>query len=134
MTKKLKTLENRLEVDAELFYFDGNSIMEKTKVVAVDKAAKTATLANQVVVSRYPNHRGEFPVSGFHKGTPVVTLMDEDKERLIQAKIYKQKLIRNTAWIQNKFLDKVSNILKAKQEDLELLIKLSSNIDTIINN
>ena len=57
----MSKLETRLEIGNEVIYFDGNTLMELTTVVAVDKKEKTATLANNVKVERYPNKEQYYP-------------------------------------------------------------------------
>lgn len=127
--KSKKTIENRLEVGDELFCFDGITLMEKVSVISVDKKEKTATLSNQVVCKRYPNYMGQFPTVGHTKCPFTITNMDEGKEKIIKAKIAKQKVIRYMSIIQSKVLERLSNILKAKEEDLDLIIELEKAIN-----
>ena len=47
--------ELRLNTDQELITWDGKTLIEKVKVVEVDKKEKTATLSNGIKVNRYPS-------------------------------------------------------------------------------
>lgn len=56
-----KLLKNRLEIGDEVIYFDCKTIMELTSVVSIDRKNKTATLKNNVLVSRHPNNEQFYP-------------------------------------------------------------------------
>lgn len=48
----MKEKKSKLRVDQEVIYHDGETLIEITKVVEINKANKTAKLANKVLVSR----------------------------------------------------------------------------------
>ena len=54
---KKSKLETRLEVGDEVIYFDGETLMEITKVESVDKESKSAMLANRIRINRQPNSK-----------------------------------------------------------------------------
>ena len=84
-------LKDRLEVGDELFFYDQKTILEKTKVVSVDKKAKTALLENRVIISRYPENEGNFKVIGKNNGHLVLRL-NEELEMIHSAHISRRKI------------------------------------------
>lgn len=124
-------LKSRLEVEDLIFFYDRKTMMEKTKVISVDKKAKTATLENRVIVNRYPDSQNMFTPIG--KVTDHVVLRwDDSTEHIYKAYIARKQvelkfdkvvtLLRNT-----------SNILKASEADLETLTKLNKYLTKLFN-
>ena len=125
-------LKDRLEVGEVLFFYDRKTIMEKTKVLSVDKKAKTATLENQVVINRYPNKDGSFQALGKNPNQ-LITLLDEEKENLYNAHIALKRVSKQIPQIQTLLSKVSSDILQADKSDLESIVKLSKTLNKIFN-
>lgn len=122
-------LKDRLEVGDELFFYDQKTILEKTKVVSVDKKAKTALLENQVIISRYPENKGNFKVIGKNNGHLVLRL-NEELEMIHSAHISRRNIetymdTLNTIFRNNK------NLIEMSKVDMELLIKVHKKLSKV---
>lgn len=122
-------LKDRLEVGDELFFYDQKTILEKTKVVSVDKKAKTALLENRVIISRYPENKGNFKVIGKNHGHLVLRL-NEELEIIHSAHISKRNIetymdTLNTIFRNNK------NLMEMGKGDIELLIKVHKKLSKV---
>lgn len=124
-------LKSRLEVEDIIFFYDRKTMMEKTKVISVDKKAKTATLENRVIVSRYPNSQNMFTPLGKVKDH-VVLRWDDSTEQIYKAYIARKqvevKFDKVTTLLRN-----TRNILQASEGDLETLTKLNKYLTKLFN-
>ena len=124
-------LKNRLEVEDLVFFYDRKTLMEKTKVISVDKKAKTATLENMVIVSRYPNSQNMFTPFGKVKDH-VILRWDDSTEQVYKAYIARKqvevKFDKVTTLLRN-----TKNILQASEADLETLTKLNKYLTKLFN-
>lgn len=117
------TLKERLAIDEELFCFDGKTQMERVKVISVDKAAKTAVLSNRVVCYRYPDSQGNFPKQGAHSDCYTIRRCDEESENFFKAFKARQRVRTYLRELQVGIMNRTSDISKASQDDLNILIK-----------
>ena len=127
--KMKNQLKDRLEVGDELFFYDQKTILEKTRVVSVDKKAKTALLENRVIISRYPENTGNFKVIGKNTGH-LVLILNEDLEMIHSAHISRRKIetymnTLNTIFRNNK------NLMEMGKVDMELLIKVHKRLSKV---
>ena len=123
----MSKLETRLEIGNEVIYFDGNTLMELTTVVAVDKKEKTATLANNVKVERYPNKEQYYPRIDAKRKSEYRTWTKEYAQDLYKAYNAKNRLIRLIPELykqvqRSDFLDPV---------DSQFLIKFNNKIEKV---
>ena len=123
----MSKLETRLEIGNEVIYFDGNTLMELTTVVAVDKKEKTATLANNVKVERYPNKEQYYPRIDAKRKSEYRTWTKEYAQDIYKAYNAKNRLIRLIPELykqvqRSDFLDPV---------DSQFLIKFNNKIEKV---
>lgn len=123
----MSKLETRLEVGDEVIYFDGNTLMELTTIVAVDKKEKTATLANNVKVDRYPNKEQYYPRVDAKRKSEYRTWTKEYAQDMFDAYNAKNRLIRLIPELykqvqRSNFLDTV---------DQSFLIKFNNKVEKL---
>lgn len=124
--------KNRLKVDDEVYCFDGKSVMEKTTVVEVDKKAKTAKLANQVICSRYPDSTGSYRKMGMGATEYQIKKWSEEAEILVKAHKAKRRLSVSVMQVKSQILDHPLNILAADPVILKKLIDIDESINKIL--
>lgn len=126
-TSKTPKIKERLELDEELLCFNGNTILEKAKVTSVDKKAKTATLSNQVVISRYPDSNGCFLKQGKNSNLYIVKRWDDEAKIRYKSYMSRSKV---SASLQKviKLLNDTWNPMASSIEDNEILIKLETRL------
>lgn len=130
--KKQNQLKDRLEVGDQLFFFDRKTIIEKPKVISVDKKAKTALLENRVTISRYPDARGYYSPIG-KKGDHMITLLNEENDRLYEAHVAKRRL-EHHLYTLDTLLKRNPNVLQTSPEDLEIIIKAQKYLNRVFKN
>lgn len=123
----MSKLETRLEIGNEVIYFDGNTLMELTTVVAVDKKEKTATLANNIKVDRYPNKEQYYPRIDAKRKSEYRTWTKEYAQGMFDAYKAKNRLIRLIPELfkqvqRSSFLDPVES---------QFLIKFNNKVDKL---
>lgn len=123
----MSKLETRLEIGNEVIYFDGNTLMELTTVVAVDKKEKTATLANNVKVERYPNKEQYYPRIDAKRKSEYRTWTKEYAQDFYKAYNAKNRLIRLIPELYKQV--QKSNFLDPA--DSQFLIKFNNKIEKV---
>ena len=125
-----ETLKTRLEIGETLLCYDNSSIVEKVTVEAVDKKAKTATLSNNVIISRYPDRDGYFAKEG--KGNYIICRWDEEVERFYTCKVARSRVLHFISDIQVGLLNRTSDLLHASEEDVDKIIKLNKYLTKVL--
>ena len=120
-------LEQRLEIGNEVIYYDGNTLMEMTTVISVDKKEKSATLANNVKVSRYPNKEQYYPRMDAKRNSEYRTWTKDFAKDIFEAYNAKNRLIRLIPdlykYIQRSDFNSIS--------DQQFLIKFNNKINKL---
>lgn len=129
MKKPTGKLKDRLEVGAELICFDGKTLVEKVKVIEVDKKAKTAKLSNLVVIHRHPDNEGNFLYYGDNKKAKryQIRQADEEMELLLKANTARNQLYHMIPELK-KFLDSHKNTSLFSKDGKEKLIKIHQKL------
>lgn len=123
---KKSKLETRLEVGEEVIYFDGKTLMEVTKVIAVDKENKSAMLENRVNVNRQP-HSKDHTYHRVERGKSGIAWKKEDALSFYEA--FKAK--RNIVKLAGSLLEAVKVLNFLNPEEAEVINKLNSKIEKL---
>ena len=131
-TKEPK-LKDRLEVGEELFCFI-NNVIDKSKVESVDKKTRTATLENQIIISRYPEVDGNFTKIGKNSSTSIIKRFDDYYKNIYEGYVSRKRVQTYISNLSLGLMAKTKDILHASPEELEELKRADKYISRIFKN